>query len=367
MMLTVIFYAFVVFTGIQVIYYLAFSSFIFNTVKNNKQSSEIPVSVLIFAKNEAENLQKIIPNIIQQKYTAFEIVLINDASKDNSLEVMQSFKLNHTNIKIIDVKNTEAFWGNKKYALTLGIKAATHEHLLFINPGSKTISKFWISKMSQHFNVDKTIVLGYNKYKQENSILNLLVRFETLLTAVKCFGYTKLGAPYRALGGNLAYKKSGFFKVKGFINHMNIKSGENDLFIQDAANNTNTTICTSEKSFTVSKAPSTFKEWSSQKTKQVSTANHYKLKHKLLLGLFNISKVLFYISGIILCFLYPLQMVLPIVITYYTIQYLVVGFASKKLKEPQIIYFIPFLEIGVLLFHFSIFISNLISKPNHWK
>ena len=77
--------------------------------------------------------------------------------------------------------------------------------------------------------------------------------------------------------------------------------------------------------------------------------------------------MLFYISGIILCFLYPLQMVLPIVITYYTIQYLVVGFASKKLKEPQIIYFIPFLEIGVLLFHFSIFISNLISKPNPWK
>ena len=367
MILSVLFYTFVVFTGIQLIYYFAFSSFLFENKKDKKSDNVVPVSVIICAKNEAENLQNFLPSILSQEYADFEVILINDASSDETLEVMESFKEKHTNIKIISVENIEAFWGNKKYALTLGIKGANNEHLLFTDADCKPVSKHWISEMSKNFHAEKTIVLGYGKYKKEKSFVNLLVRFETLLTAIQYFSYAKLGSPYMAVGRNLAYHRSEFFNVKGFINHMHIKSGDDDLFIQDAANKENTTFTTSKKSFTESIAPTNFTAWFQQKRRHISTANHYKTPHKFFLGLFFVSKVLFYLLAITLFFFYSWKIILPIFLTYYLVQYIVIGASAKKLKEPTIIYFLPFLEIGLLIFQFSIFITNLSSKPKHWK
>ena len=86
---------------------------------------------MVSAKNEAKNLKQFIPLIAKQDYPDFEIVLINDGSIDNTLEVMEQFASKYDNIKIVDVKNNEAFWANKKYALTLGIKVAKYDYLLF--------------------------------------------------------------------------------------------------------------------------------------------------------------------------------------------------------------------------------------------
>jgi glycosyltransferase involved in cell wall biosynthesis len=367
MIITVFLYFFVVFAAIQILYYLFFSTFLFHNKKDIRRTLDVPISVIICAKNEEENLQKFLPSIVEQQYPYFEIVLINDASTDETLSVMETFKEKNKNITIVNIVNTEAFWGNKKYALTLGIKAAKNEHLLFTDADCKAVSKNWISEMSQAFSSEKSIVLGYGKYQKKNNLVNLLVRFETLLTAIQYFSYAKLGSPYMAVGRNLAYTKSTFFKVKGFIKHIKIKSGDDDLFIQDAANKENTTICLSEKSFTSSIAPKTFKEWFRQKSRHVSTAKHYKLKHQFFLGLFFISKFFFILLSALLFFFYSWKIILPIVLTYYAVQFFVIGFSAKKLNEPQIIFLVPFLEIGLLFFQFSIFITNLISKPNHWK
>lgn len=367
MIISVLFYSFVVFAAIQIIYYLSFASFLFIDKKEKKTHKEIPVSVIICAKNEAKNLQKFLPAVLDQNYSDFEVVLINDASSDESSDIMEAFKEKHANIKIINVENTEAFWGNKKYALTLGIKAAKNEHLLFTDADCKPVTKNWIAEVTKNFTSEKTIILGYGKYRKTKGLVNLFVRFETLLTAIQYFNYAKLGSPYMAVGRNLAYAKSEFFNVNGFINHIKIKSGDDDLFIQDAANKKNTTICISENSFTESEAPTSLNEWFQQKRRHISTANYYKKKHQFFLGLFFISKVLLLITTVILFFFYPWKIILPIILGYYMIQYIVVGLSAKKLKEQQVIYFLPFLEIGLLLFQFSIFITNLISKPTHWK
>lgn len=367
MIFTVLFYAFVAVTVIQIIYYLSFASFTFSNDKNQKETTQIPISVIICCKNEAENLQKYLPSIIQQNYAVFEIVLINDASSDNTLKVMEDFQQKHTNIKIVNVENIEAFWGNKKYALTLGIKAAKYEHLIFTDADCNVLSENWVAKMSSRFSNEKTIVLGYGKYKAEKySLVNLLVRFETLLTAIQYFSYAKLGSPYMGVGRNLAYTKSEFFKTNGFIKHMNIKSGDDDLFIQDAANKKNTAICTSADSFTESVAPTSLNDLFRQKRRHISTSNYYRFKHKFFLGLFFISKVLFYVFGITYT-IFNWKIGLSIIGLYFLTQYIIVGYSAKKLRETQVLYFLPFLEVFLLLFQFTIFIANTISKPTHWK
>ena len=369
MLLDFVYYGFIAVVFIQVIYYLAiFGKFAFK--KPSKESRKIvDVSVIICAKNEAENLKNFLPSIISQDYPNFEIVLINDASSDDTLDVMETFANENANIKIVDVKNIEAFWGNKKYALTLGIKASKHEHLLFTDADCKPVSKYWIQEMCSQFNDEKSIVLGYGAYsKIKKSFLNKIIRFETLVTALQYFSFAKIGLPYMGVGRNLAYAKSEFFKANGFINHIKIRSGDDDLFINQVATKKNTAISFSKKSFTISKPKTKFKDWITQKRRHISTAKYYKLHHKILLTLIYCTQLLFWILAIILfAFTFNWEIVLGIFLTRIIIQFIVFGKTSKKLGENDLIALLPILEVFLITIQFVIFINNLISKPNHWK
>ncbi len=368
-MLEVLLCIFIAVVGIQLIYYgLIFGRFPNRKTKTPKPK-KIGVSVLICAKNEAENLKRLLPLLVKQNYDTFEIVLINDGSTDDSLIIMNDFKKNYDNIKVVDVKPVEKFWGNKKYALTLGIKAASHDFLLFTDADCQPMSSQWISYMSSHFTNKKSIVIGYGAYeKVKGSLLNLLIRFETFMTAVQYLSYANIGLPYMAVGRNLAYRKELFFEAKGFMNHMDVMSGDDDLFINQVATKDNVAICISENSFTTSEPKRSFKSWILQKRRHVSTASHYKFKHKFLLATFYSSQILFWILAIILgVSLFQWKIVIALIVLRFTVQYLSLYFAAKSLKETAIILWLPFLEIILINIQFFIFIKNLSSKPNHWK
>lgn len=369
-MLEYLYIAFMAIVCIQFIYYVfIFGSFSFSKKKPAENKFNLPVSVLICAKNEAKNLTENLPLFLKQNYPNFELVLINDRSQDCTLKVMEQFKKESAiPIKIVDVLANEQFWGSKKYALTLGIKAASHEHLLFTDADCIPVSASWITEMTGNFNAKHQIVLGYGAYQKiKKSWLNKLIRFETLLTAIQYFGYAKIGIPYMGVGRNLAYTKSTFFKVNGFINHIKIKSGDDDLFINEVATKENTAISYSQNSFTESIPKTEFKDWIQQKRRHISTASFYKPFHKFLLGLFFVSQILFWILGFILLgFLYQWPIIAFLIATRLLFQYLVIGFSAKKLNENDLIPFILFFEIFLILTQMFIFIKNMRSKPTHW-
>lgn len=369
-MLEYLFIAFIVIFCIQFIYYIfIFGSFSFSKKKPTENNFNLPVSVIICAKNEAKNLTENLPHFLNQNYKNFELVLINDRSRDQTLNVMENFKKDSPiSIKIVDVAVNEQFWGSKKYALTLGIKAASYEHLLFTDADCIPVSESWISEIVSNFSNEHQIVLGYGTFKKiKKSWLNKLVRFESLLTAIQYFSYAKIGIPYMGVGRNLAYTKTVFFKVNGFVNHMHIKSGDDDLFVNQVATKQNTAISCSQDSFTESFPKTIFKDWIHQKRRHISTASLYKPVHKFLLGLFFSSQLLFWILGIIvLSFLYNWQIVAGLIFTRILFLYLVIGYSAKKLNEKDLILFIPFFEIFLILIQMFIFIKNMISKPTHW-
>ena len=369
-MLEYIFITFVVIFCIQVFYYIfIFGFFSFTNRTETKKVFTQPVSVLICAKNEAKNLKQNLPFYLYQEYSNYELVLINDCSYDTTLEVLKQFKKTSTiPVKIVNVAVNEQFWGNKKYALTLGIKAASHEHLLFTDADCKPSSNSWISEMVSNFSTSNQVILGYGSYKKiKNSFLNKLIRFETLLTAIQYFSYAKIGIPYMGVGRNLSYTKSLFFSVNGFANHLKIKSGDDDLFINQVATSKNTTYCYSRNSFTISSPKPSFKTWIKQKRRHISTAHYYKPLHKFLLGLFYSSQLLFWVVGLLLLvMLFKWKLVLIMVIARFIIQYFSIGFSAQKLNENDLIVFIPFFELFLIFTQMFIFIKNLVSKPTHW-
>ncbi|MFV5703734.1 glycosyltransferase [Flavobacterium sp. XS2P12] len=368
-MLILILYFFIFIVVVQISYYLGvFGKFAF--AKAQKITPKrIPISVIVCAKNEEENVANFIPLLAEQNYPDFEIVLIDDASSDNTLAIFEGFEKQYPNVRLVKVENNEAFWGNKKYALTLGIKSAKKEYLLFTDADCYPTSKDWITAMSSQFTMQKTIVLGYGKYKKiPNSFLNKIIRFETLLTAIQYFSWAKIGHPYMGVGRNLAYKKETFFNVNGFIEHMQIRSGDDDLFINQAANAKNTTIAYTPESFTLSKPKTTFKDWFTQKRRHIATANYYKPLDKLQLGAFYCSQLLFILLPIILLsFQFQWILVLSLIALRYLVAWIVVGFSAGKLKENDIKFWFPLVEIALIFTQINIFITNIFSKPVHWK
>ncbi|RNC85114.1 MAG: glycosyltransferase [Winogradskyella sp.] len=367
--LHVLFYCFIGVGVIQFFFYLGFLNYFALQKKTSVSRNNIPISVIICAKNEAENLKDNLPTIINQDYNNFEIILINDNSSDDTLEVMESFASKHQNISIVNVKPIEHFWGNKKYALTLGIKASNHDFLLFTDADCIPNSKHWIKEMSSHFSNTKSIILGFGAHKKiKFSLLNKLIRFETLLTAVQYFSYARIGLPYMGVGRNLAYRKELFFNNSGFKEHMTIKSGDDDLFINTVANKNNTALCCSEEGFTLSEPKTSFRDWFRQKRRHISTAKYYKPAHKFLLGLYFLSQFLFWsLALLLLSFLFHWKIVLTLLGVRIFLQMISLGISAKKLKSSDLIVLLPILEIFLILFQLTIFSANLISKPKHWK
>lgn len=354
---------------IQFVYYvLFFGKFSFAKPQTSKPK-RIPISVIVCAKNEEENVKNFLPLLLEQNYPDFEIVLIDDASSDETLEIFETFEKQHSNIKLVKVENNEAFWGNKKFALTLGIKAAKNEYLLFTDADCYPTSTEWITQMSSQFTQQKTIVLGYGAYEKiKGSFLNKIIRFETLITATQYFSWTKLGKPYMGVGRNMAYKREEFFKTNGFIEHMKLRSGDDDLFINQASNAKNTTICFIPESFTYSKPKVTFQDWFTQKRRHVSTAKNYKSFDRMQLAVFYISQLLFLILPIILlAFLYQWILVLSLIVFRYIFAWISLGFSAGKLNEKDVMYWFPIIEISLILTQLNVFITNTFSKPVHWK
>jgi glycosyltransferase involved in cell wall biosynthesis len=368
-MLLIVFCVFIAVVVIQFLYYIVvFGKFSF-AKPQTVTPKRVPISVIVCAKNEEENVKKFVPLLAEQDYHTFEIVLIDDASSDNTLEIFEEFEKQYPNIKLVKVENNEAFWGNKKFALTLGIKAAKYEYLLFTDADCYPTSKDWITSMSAQFTQQKNIVLGYGAYEKiSNSFLNKIIRFETLLTATQYFAWAKIGKPYMGIGRNMAYKREEFFKVRGFMDHMKIRSGDDDLFINQAANGDNTTICYLPDSFTYSTPKTRFKDWFTQKRRHVSTAKHYKLFDRNQLGLFYLSQLLFILLPIVLlAFQYQWIAVVSIIGFRYLFAWLTLGFAAGKLKEKDVMYWFPIIEIVLIFTQLNVFITNTFSKPVHWK
>ena len=87
-----------------------------------------------------------------------------------------------------------------------------------------------------------------------------------------------------------------------------------------------------------------------------------------MLGLFYLTQVLFWSLGIILLsFLFKWEIVCVLILLRFVLQYITIGFSAKKLNEIDTIVLLPFFELFLIVAQLFIFISNLTSKPTHWR
>lgn len=327
--------------------------------KNQPLNQSFGVSVIVCARNEAVNLKKFLPKILNQEYENFEVIIVNDRSWDNSHDYLVEIKKKHNNLKIVSIPDNGKDHFGKKLAITLGVKAAKNEHLIFTDADCYPISKYWLKEISSGFTSKKEIVLGASSFIKEKGLLNSIIRFDTAQIAVNYLGFAKSSIPYMGVGRNLAYKKTTYENVSGFKSHYHIESGDDDLFINQVAKSKNTEIILSSESITLSNAKTNWTAWIRQKQRHHTTNSYYKKKHKILLLIGHLSMFFYYLSIISLILSWKYKSIVLSIFMIRTLFLTLLYYRPFKiLLCKDLLLAVPIYEI-ILLFCYPIFQLNL--------
>ena len=337
-------------------------------IENIPPVASKPLSVIICARNEAENLKKYLPALLEQEYPDFEVVVVNDRSWDGTHEVLEAFSEQYKHLKLVTVAEGEKFIAGKKFAVTMGIKAAAHEWLVFTDADCQPASPQWLLGMQSPEEEQTEILLGYSPYFKKRGLLNSLIRFETFFTAVNYLSYAVKGMPYMGVGRNMAYKKALFFKNKGFAAHMHVPSGDDDLFVNANANKHNTSIRINSLTHVWSEPKLSLAAYLRQKKRHFGAGKLYKSKHKFILSSQIIFQFLFYAALVAsLCFKQAQYPALGIFLLSLIIRCLIYPRLLKRLNYAELRWWFPVLD--PLLFIFLVFngILSIFVKKVQWK
>lgn len=363
---------FVVSAFVQILYnfryYLRF--YLRQRASKSTGSETPPVSVIICARNEAENLRLYLPLVLEQDYPDFEVIVVNDCSEDDTEDVLNILSREHDKLRIATIHKDSSLIHSKKMALFIGIKAARNEILLLTDADCSPESPGWIRKMAGGFTETTDFVLGYGGYFHKPGLLNRYIRFETMFIAMQYMGMAIAGKPYMGVGRNLAYRRSIFFKNRGFGAHMNLQSGDDDLFVNSLANRNNCVTETDALSFTRSVPASTFISYSKQKMRHLSSSVHYPFSSRLRLAAEPLARILFWISSIVLLagLLQP-TIVIPIFSLTFISRIIVLSFAQKALNERDLLLISPLFDIASPILNAIFLMGSRMNKHQsyEWK
>jgi glycosyltransferase involved in cell wall biosynthesis len=360
----IIFYIFCLIALIQLFYYGFFYSRVaFYKQKSRQQSQQHPVSVIICARDEDENIARNLPGVLVQKYaTTHEVIVVNDNSVDDSKYILEELQKTFKFLQIVDLKQEAKLISGKKYPLSIGIKEAKHEIVLLTDADCVPASEFWIQKMQDAYVNGTEIVIGYGAYYKRPGLLNKLIRFETFHSALQYLSFALAGNPYMGVGRNLSYKKDVFLRNKGFSSINHIPGGDDDLFINKVASKHNTRVVIDKDAITLSQPKSSFSQWLRQKTRHYSTARYYKKTNKVLLAAYSISQFLFYPFLILATAFYDWRLSLGVFAARLLLQGFVFFRAMKKLDEADLWPFFLFFDIW-MFFYYIIFAPSLWKRP----
>ncbi len=354
----------------QLIFYLGIYVRIIAYKPGSLKNKKEPVSIVICARNEADNLDRYLPSVLSQDYPAYEVIVVNDCSTDHTDEVLGKYLKKYKHLRTTNINEDKKFAHGKKLALTVGIKAAKHEILVLTDADCQPASDKWLERIQQNFTKEKSIVLGYGGYFRKKSLLNNYIRYDTLMIAWQYFSYALAGKPYMGVGRNLAYRKSLFFANKGFASHYHLLSGDDDLFVNETASKFNTAIEFSCESHTRSETKKTLREWIKQKRRHLTTSKHYKSGHKFLLGIEPLSRFLYYGSFIYLVSnrIYP-QYILYAFGLRFILQIVFTKKVMKHFNEKNLLISSLFFDVLSLFINFMLYISNRLRRRRRrqWK
>lgn len=174
-------------------------------------NSKYKISIIVPVYNAEDYLKKCVDSLISQTYKNLEIILIDDGSTDNSLELCEKYKKIDNRVKVIHKEN-----GGPSETRNLGIKNASGDYITFVDADdyiSANMYKNLINSMKK-FNSDISVckIKKVNKYKKNN--ISNEYKIMKMLKEEALNDLLKLNSNITDYLYNKVYKKSLFNKIR---------------------------------------------------------------------------------------------------------------------------------------------------------
>jgi glycosyltransferase involved in cell wall biosynthesis len=309
-----------------------------------------------------------VPLLLSQNYKEFEVIIVEDRSNDGSYDYLLQATKDHERLKMVRVTQKPDHINGKKFALTLGIKAARFDWVLLTDADCNPNSNNWIASMSEKIQDETKIILGFSPYSKSPGVLNSFIRFESLLTGIQFIGFALLGKAYMGVGRNLMYRKELFLDNKGFNSHLGVTGGDDDLFVNHHTTSKNTVVSIGGDSVIFSKPKTTWKEFLHQKFRHLSVGKRYKFSDKIVLGLFSLSWMMSWFLVLPVILLSPWASVITgLLIVRFMLEIILFIVASEKLGASVEGWKVPFLDFMYAFYYLVIGVKALFVKKVKWK
>ena len=123
-LLAILILSLIVQLGFYLIPYTAILRRVHNLKKGNVAHTvdQPPVSVIICARNEGENLRRFLPLVLEQNYGDYEVIIVNDGSCDDTEDIIKDLQKVYHNLYITNIPQETRIISHKKLAITVGVK-----------------------------------------------------------------------------------------------------------------------------------------------------------------------------------------------------------------------------------------------------
>jgi cellulose synthase/poly-beta-1,6-N-acetylglucosamine synthase-like glycosyltransferase len=334
--------------AVQLIYWLLIAGGLDSLRRDDEPpagASDLPISVVIAARDEERNLPDLVAALQAQTHANFEAIVVDDGSRDGTAETVRAAASRDPRFRLVSVEAPRD--PRKKHALATGIAAARHDRLAFTDADC-TPPAGWLAAIAAAAAQDPDAVLvGHGPYRQRPGALNALVRYETLVTAALTAAAVGLGRPYMAVGRNFSYPRSLFDRIGGFEHQMHSLSGDDDLLVQEARRHgAPVRYLLDPGSFVPTDAPPGWRAWLRQKSRHTSAGLHYDRGAQAHLAAFHGSAVLVWLSPLALEWTGA-----GLLAIRFLVQRLVLKRAAEALHADQdLMIYQPLLEVGYMLY-----------------
>ncbi|HSF89835.1 MAG TPA: glycosyltransferase [Saprospiraceae bacterium] len=345
---------------------LGYHFFVFRSRKKQPAMqawSALPgVSIVIAVKNGGDNLAKHFNEFLTQEYPNYEIIIVNDHSLSEEQKKLEEMVHGLSQVSLYHSSDLPG----KKQALTLGIKKAKYDHILCTDADCRPAGQEWIKSMVMHSN-GENLVLGYSPYLKTKGLLNLFIRFETVMTGIQYMSWAVAGRPYMGVGRNLLYPRNLFQQEDPYKNQKHIPYGDDDLWVQQAAGTGKVAVNSDTVSFVYSSPAASWKQWFKQKHRHLSAAHHYQRKVWWQPGLYGMALVFHW---------FALPVLLPFPLDGVIFVLLVLGLAirwdtyrrwTSQLGDRDTAPWYPLLEVGYALYLAGTGFITFVVKKQTWN
>ncbi len=288
---------------IQLFYQLLMSMFTVSGKKKEKHGEYPSISIIIPSRNYEENLRELIPLLLEQDYPDFEVVVVDDCSSDGTEWYLTELKYQSDKLKTSRIIQETDF--PNALVITIGVRAASKEWLIFLNPLCRVGSKEWLKSFASGIHPKTEAVFGFVKYTNTEGSMQKFFRYENFDSFLLYGSARYLGMPMPFSDMNIAYKREQFLNLKGFAGVLDSRFSENELYINKLSNRKNTTFLFDRSTVVSYSGDTQWQDGINFKKKQLLIKKKFTFGQKLFLRINVFSRLIFDASMIALLILSP--------------------------------------------------------------